>query len=247
MMNGKSARLSLSLIVVVLLVLVIILGGCNSPKGLTTTNLGNGYISLTIENELVYYSVEYPAVFRDRDGGPKVDYQSLPLTFVTFLAPKKRINIVARTGGNKVETVSAEYVPAWIEISAADHSFGKDLSQNSTEFLDEFIADMSRHESTRFKLLKRSPVTVSGITGERIIYEWDGRGLVPRDEPVKLYYVNDVFFDYDGLIWEIKSEARTEEMVDEVNTYFDHLLQTFKILGNPNSDRVKSSSPTAEK
>jgi hypothetical protein len=241
MMNHKVAKLISYPIVAVLLATSITLSGCN-PKGLTIQKLGNGYNSLTIENELVYYSVEYPAFYSVPRWAPEVDYQSFPLTYVMFLAPKSHVNIVVpNPGKNKVETVRAEYVPAWIEIGAHDPSSRKDLSQNSTEFLDDLVADMSRHESTKFKLLKRSPVTVSGITGERIIYEWDGRVLAPRDEPLRLYRVQKVIFDFDGLIWAIEAEARTEDLVDEVNTYFEHVLQTFKILGTPNSQRQPSS------
>lgn len=80
-----------------------------------------------------------------------------------------------------------------------------------------------------------------------MIYYVDEWGLlVPKNEGVKLQYVKEVYFDYDGLVWNLKAKSE-EEMVDQVNAYFDHVLETFKILGSPNSEGVKSPSQTAGK
>ena len=52
----------------------------------------------------------------------------------------------------------------------------------------------------------------------------------PKDEGAKLKYIKEVYFDYTGLIWNIEGEAEME-MVDQLKADFDHILESFKILG----------------
>ncbi len=209
--------------IVGLLLLPIAIGGCNVSR--------EGYRNLTVKNELVHYSVEYPASY-DR-AGPRVDYQSGPLTSVTFLAPQKRIDIVVPSPvENEVKTVSAEYVPASIKILVWEPYGPPNTPNSSSEYVENILSRGARLEY--FRLLERSPITVSGIPGEMIYFVDEWGLLAPKDEGVKLKFTRVVYFDCDGLIWRIDSEAE-EEMLDEVNAYFDYVLQTFKILGSPNS------------
>ena len=58
----------------------------------------------------------------------------------------------------------------------------------------------------------------------------DWVGLFPSTEGLKLEYRRVVYFDYDGLIWNIEAMSRME-MNHRVMNDFEHLLETFQILG----------------
>lgn len=236
MKNNKSARLMFFSVTVMLLVAIVALSGCDIlHKGYTTQKSPEGYISLTVDNELAHYFIEYPAYY-DR-AGPRLDMDWLaPFTSVELLAPKKhRDIIIPDPPKNKVKTVSAEYVPASILVYIFDpskndyfsysHASGEYIlhSYTSKTFAENVLSGEAKWE--HFKLMERSPVMVSGIEGEMIVYETDWSLF-----GTKLQYVRMVLFDYDGLIWRITGKAEME-LVDQMKADFDHVLETFKILG----------------
>lgn len=226
MTKNKPARVMFFSVMVTLLAAMGALNGCNIfHRGYTIQRLSDGYIGLTVENESAHFYIEYPSYYDDRDGPSQFSRKGeIPSTSVTLLAQKKRENIVVPDPPkNKVKTVSAEYVPASILV----HVFAPRPSLNlhtSEDYIENRLSREARWE--HFKLLERSPVTVSGVEGEMIVYVVDW--FLPRPQEVK--YIKSVYFDYDGLIWNIEGEAEME-MVDQMKADFDYILETFKILG----------------
>ena len=52
----------------------------------------------------------------------------------------------------------------------------------------------------------------------------------PREGDLKLEYVRAVYFDRGGYIWIIEATAHGSDVIDQMKTDFDHIIQTFKIL-----------------
>ena len=80
-----------------------------------------------------------------------------------------------------------------------------------------------------FELLERAPLTVAGIEGEMVAYLVDKLMPIPREDGQRLAYCRVVFFEHDGLIWEIEAECH-QEIMDEVRADFEHIVETFTIL-----------------
>ena len=136
------------------------------------------------------------------------------------------MGILVPSSKDSVRTVSADYVPATIQISVSDRS-GEDPDWRlASGFVRGFIELKKRRDY--FQLLERRPVTISGVEGELSAFVEEWVVLAARDTP-KLRYVRWAYFDYDGLVWEIEAEAE-EELAEQVRVDFEHVLETFKIL-----------------
>jgi hypothetical protein len=102
-------------------------------------------------------------------------------------------------------------------------------AESAQVYLEQELA-LARQHSTDFKLLYVSGLQVAGVTGTQLVYTYtrpkaaDWGSARPTGALVK-----DVYFESDGLIWRIESDAfidtATADMAD-----FDHVLTTFKIL-----------------
>jgi hypothetical protein len=100
------------------------------------------------------------------------------------------------------------------------------------------------------KLLERSAVTVAGIPGEQIVYshkppmimraplklilftispDWNARYTRRNPQESELRITREVYFNYDGLIWNIQIDS-DESVAEQAKADFEHLLKTFKIL-----------------
>jgi hypothetical protein len=118
-------------------------------------------------------------------------------------------------------------MPAYIEIYICDPSKYFSAPQNAKDRLENDLLHESKWKN--FELFERHPVTVSGVEGELIYYQVDWFLPVPKGEGPGLQYVRAVYFDYGGLTWWIQAKCE-KEMIDQVKTDFEHILQTFKIL-----------------
>ncbi len=77
-----------------------------------------------------------------------------------------------------------------------------------------------------FKLIKRSPVQIAGIDGEMIVYF---SSLLGNYLNSSYLICRDAYIDYKEYIWKI-SVLAIEEMSDQAEPDFEHLIQSFKFL-----------------
>jgi len=84
-----------------------------------------------------------------------------------------------------------------------------------------------------FNLIEQSSITVDGVQGTQIIFTYyyaqlplpqGGSGGPPVPTTVR-----DIYFTQNGLIWSMEIYSKSEA-AQKNNEYYDHLLQTFKIL-----------------
>jgi len=89
------------------------------------------------------------------------------------------------------------------------------------------------------KVLERSPVVISGISGELVVSTYDLYShRIPWPDPVfkgapqgpELIEISrEVYFDNNGFAWYIRMTS-TEEVAEEAKADFEHVINTFKIL-----------------
>lgn len=85
----------------------------------------------------------------------------------------------------------------------------------------------------REKLLDQSEITIDGVPADQIVFlaNQDPFFGLRKIEKNKLFFLvqREVFFDYNGLIWEIgiTSDSSTAD-VDKED--FEHVIKTFKFL-----------------
>ena len=196
-----------------LLIGTLVLAACSRSES------PSEYKTLTVRNYIANFSFEYRAYYNDLDGPGIEDSASNRFTYVDILAPK-----TYETMGNPEPggdgTVDMTYVPAYIEISAADAQ--KYPTRPAAVRINDSISNWGKWP--HFQLLEHSNVTVSGVQAELIAYQVDGFFVGPD-----LEYCTKLSFDYNGLQWDIESEAGIN-MSAMIRADFDHVVETFKIL-----------------
>ena len=120
--------------------------------------------------------------------------------------------------GGKPDTVSLEYVPAYIGVAAYNPAAS---GLSAAERIERVLYTEARWPD--FKLLERSNVIVAGIQAELIAYQTNQIVGPP------VVYMADVYFDYGGFTWAFDVKADLD-LAETVRADFDHVLQTFKIL-----------------
>jgi hypothetical protein len=78
----------------------------------------------------------------------------------------------------------------------------------------------------KFKLIERSAIKVAGIDGETIVYNSSILGNYLNSDNL---ICRDAYIDYQGYIWKI-SVLAVEEMSDQAEPIFKHLLESFEFL-----------------
>ena len=177
------------------------------------------YKTLTVKNHIANFSLEYRAYYNDLDGPHIVDSTTDRFTAVDILAPKTYETMGnPEPGGGGI--VDMTYVPAHINIRASDVT--KNPERPAAVRINDSISGWGKWP--HFQLLERSNVTVSGVQAELIAYQVDGFFVGPD-----LEYCTKLSFDYNGLQWDIESEAGIN-MSAMIRADFDHVVETFKIL-----------------
>jgi hypothetical protein len=187
----------------------------------------SSYKTVTVENEICSYSLEYSRYYKK--AGPRIDRDPEPgWTSFKLLAPDKEEPMeYVQVPSGKMKTGTVSYTPAVISIFVvvADKPPEVDTSMKR---LESTLKHATKFEN--FELLERSPVEVAGIEGEMIVYLVDNiLPIIFKENLGRLEYHRVVYFDYNGLIWEMEAQCN-QEMANQVNADFDHIVQTFKIL-----------------
>lgn len=199
------------LLYAIMLSILFIMSGCNT----------NGYRSISVHNSIARFSFEYSTYYRDIEGPTELD----GLTSVRLLAPKKHAQSSGLDPfGNKTDTVTVEYVPATIKVLIYD---ARDRNGTAREDMENWLGKFK----DSFNIIERSTMVVDGVTGEYVYFSSSPLLSLTKtaDGGNPTQYTRSIYFDHDGLVWQIEAEYESE-MVERVYADFDHIVQTFKIL-----------------
>jgi hypothetical protein len=206
-------------LVIILFLFCSIITGCSSSN--------NGYESITVESELCSYFFEYSSYY-NLDGPRTYLDTIIPATYLDLVAP--RIDETAEIPNfdtGEIETVIGHRSPAGISINVCDPNQYESAPQTAQERIKVTLEGEASWAN--FKLLNRSPLTVSGVQGELIEYLVDRLMPIPREDGKNLDYVCAVYFDYNGLLWMIEAKC-IQELKEQVKADFDYIVQSFKII-----------------
>ncbi|MBM4432720.1 MAG: hypothetical protein FJ025_01805 [Chloroflexi bacterium] len=179
----------------------------------------DGYKTMTVRNDIASFSFEYRAYYSDIAGPRIVDSDAHRFTYVDIPAPQETMTVANPSPEGKGEMVRMYYVPAFVNIMAADAS---KFPMPASERIEGHISSWSSWPN--FKLLERSMVMVDDAPAELIAYQVDGFFARPA-----LKYQIDVAFDRNNLQWDFLVEADID-MAEIVRADLDHIIETFKIL-----------------
>jgi hypothetical protein len=211
MIKRRKSFLMILMAMSMLLILSMALASCEDS--------GTGYKTMTVKNRIANFSFEYRSFYKDVEGPYVLDSSAHRFTGVSVLASKKTAPVPnPEPGGDG--TVGMEYVPAFIEVRAADAAKYPDLPAKVR------IDGLLESESTwpNYKLMERTTVVVAGVEAELVAFQVDG-----FFGPPPMLYKALVYFDLDGIYWDIDVEGELE-MAEIMRADLDHVLQTFKIL-----------------
>jgi hypothetical protein len=201
-------RLCLTFIVAIVSALVAIISGCNSSM--------EGYRTFTF-NKVAHFSFEYPAHYKKCSAHATAERKTIYIGFRDKMPSKGStdgfIYIYVEGAGDTYPDATAA------------------LEDTLSGFVEPDYHDEDAEEEPQ-RLLERSTITVAGIPAELVVYSY-GYDLVWEESSgsavILLRIAREVYFDYDGLIWNIVIES-DEDRADVAEADFEHLLETFQIL-----------------
>jgi hypothetical protein len=201
------------------------MAACSSKSTTIITNSTGGYRTITEKDKLCSFSFEFSDFYEIVKPSVVTSHTSYNFVYMQLLAPKKDTSMILPNfetqSSNNSNVVT--YVPATIEILTTI-GWG-----SSSAHVDELLKDVSKWPG--FNLLERSPVTVAGFSGEKIIYI--SNTLLPfpssSGEEQPLQTTKAIYFNVGNDVWIIEAQYESD-MEERVSAEFDHILQTFKIL-----------------
>jgi hypothetical protein len=187
---------------VVLLIGLVTLTGCSS----------NAFETFTLEEGIGHFTFEYP----ERYEVEKVETRSdLGYTHVILSGSVSN----PEKGG-----IDYTFIGVFIEETSA-------YFPSAEVTLETSLAEASQHLPD-YQLLEQSTLSVAGVEGQQIVYYYD-RGVYYPEEPVQEpipTVMRKVYFDHSGLIWSISIRSN-QAAAETAQADFEHLLETFQILG----------------
>lgn len=178
-----------------------------------------------IQNDgIAHFSFEYSTKFKGIDSNTDANWVSI-LTL-------RGLHVTNESGTMRTTIGITVNDPK----AASTQITGADPLQTSKDQLNSVKRRIEKSVATGFlqeKLLDQSEITVDGVHADQIVY------LINRDlffgprkiEKNKMVFSveREVFFDYNGLIWEI-SITSDSSTADTDKEDFEHVLKTFKFL-----------------
>jgi hypothetical protein len=158
------------------------------------------------------FTFEYPQCFNliDLNGLPDIVYDAR-VTEVSF----------TRRG-----TGELKLLPVISSISVKVYKPGL---YGDTDARTAIEKELSYYEADEnFKVLERGSINVIGLSAEYVSFS-TSRLFRDRSFPTHNRLVRLVSFDYAGFVWKIELVCFEEE-IQETQAYFDHLLETFRVL-----------------
>jgi hypothetical protein len=217
-MNNRIIYHGLYTLIAISLLSILAMTSCDSSQP--------DFKSVTIENKLCHYSLEYSSDY-NKEIWDNFDFD-VPYTQLILNAPEiSEVIEVPDPSSGEIITVVGHTSPAAICVVVSDSKKYWGELYSATDDLEELLEDESKWEN--YQLLERAPLTVSGIEGEMVAYLVDRLMPIPRKDGQRLEYHCAVYFDYNGLIWEIEAGCH-QEIMDQVKADFEHIVETFIIL-----------------
>lgn len=184
------------------------------------SNSESGYLHLEADNEICHISLEYPGRYDRVDVEETIERWGFYVVY--FELDEKEQPMIVPGAGTQMVT----YVPGSMEINIYD------ASPRNVMALDEIERELKAQQRwPGFELLERTTITVGAINAEYAFSVNNTLHIFPaepgEDPPPR--YIWEVYFDYNGLIWNMSAFSE-ESMVESVGADFEHLLTTFKIL-----------------
>jgi hypothetical protein len=179
----------------------------------------NQFKIMEVKNNIARFSFKYRTYYHEADAPYIIDDKYFRFTALTIAASPKTISEPNPEPGKASETADMSYAPASIRVlvsNAINQPF-----RPAQDRISNHLTSWSRW--SKFKLLERKDILISGIQGEMAAYEVDG--LIGP----KLLYQSDVAFDYDDQEWNLHLEADVA-LTDIVKEDLQLVIDTFKIL-----------------
>ncbi len=96
------------------------------------------------------------------------------------------------------------------------------------EFLDDRLSSiLSSSDINGMTLLERSPVTISGLEAEQVVFSITSQ--VPDPDPKYPAISRRVYFKYSQEIWTIDLTS-SKDIADQVKPDFDHIIESFQFI-----------------
>ena len=166
-----------------------------------------------------YSSTYKKRLFTDLDN-------SIPFSSLSLYGPQVNESTdIFDPDSGEIKTVTGQRVNKGITVRITDFKPKYGESYKATDEI-KVVLD-SNWEN--FQLLNRRPLSISGLEGEEIEYLIDRLMPIPVENGKNLDYCVEVYFNYNGLIWEITARG-DQEIREELKADFDHILKTFKII-----------------
>jgi hypothetical protein len=202
----------------IIILISIIITGCNSSN--------SGYESITVENELCSYSFDYPSFYKINIWD-HLDFR-IPYAYLVLEGPVATQEAeVFDPDTGEIQTVVGKRGTSVIYIDVSNYKIYYGESYSAADRIEAVLEGQASWAN--FQLLERSPLTVSGVQGEKIEYLVDRLMPIPTEDGENLDYVCAVYFDYNELTWVIEARC-IQELKDQVKADFDYIIQSFKII-----------------
>jgi hypothetical protein len=162
----------------------------------------SSYQSYAIMKGIAHFSFEYRAYLRVKE------VRSLDnMSYITLVGP-----LLTTTDMPIVQ------ITAWVQTQ----DFNADIFLNNTLIYEPRIPD--------YRLLEQSDLIIDSVPAKQIAFT--ERSIVPVSNesgavPMEVY--RRVYFDHNGLVWEISIES-ISAAAEADKADFEHILQTFKFL-----------------
>jgi hypothetical protein len=198
-------RVYLAFLIAMVFTLVAITPGCDSSM--------EGYRTFTFD-KVAHFSFEYPAHYRKYSAHATVEDRTISIWFHDKVPPK-----------------GSTYGYIHIFVEGASDSY-PDAAAALEHTLSGFVEPGPYDEEEPQRLLERSSLTIAGIPAELIVYSYGYDriwGESPGSVAILIRIAREVYFDHNGLIWNIVIES-DEDRADVAEGDFEHLLETFQIL-----------------
>jgi hypothetical protein len=153
-----------------------------------------------INNDLGKYGFEYLTYYK-REIRDNLEFK-IPYTHLILEGPIKIEDVeVFDPETGEITTATGRRGTSVIYVDISNYKIYYGESYTASVKIESLLESEARW--VNFKLLDYSPLTVSGVDGEMIIYLVDKLMPIPVEYGKNLEYVCAVYFDYNNLTWSI--------------------------------------------
>ena len=201
--NKMTSQRAITILISLLLIVGVVLGGCTTGTIQTTDT---EYLKATAVKHGISFSFEYPPSYT----------KLTPDAFEDNVADFSVSLLYSKPGSTEPKADIQIYVIPLAPIAGRP---------DAVAWTEEHLKILEQYDNS-FELIERSPVRVSGINGEMIVYKSSILGNYLNSPNL---ICRDVYIDYKEYIWRI-SVLAIDGMGDQAEPDFEHLIESFKFL-----------------